>query len=131
MKGRQAAGIDVYVGQRLRLARNLAGLTQQGLAAKLGISFQQVQKYESGANRLAVGTLFEISLLLDQPLAYFLPPKEGEPAREDDARESFATVRFAATREGAELVDAYRSIPKPAVRRNLIEMMRALSRDES
>ena len=67
--------IDVHVGMRVRLRRRLMGFSQERLAAGLGLSFQQVQKYESGANRISAGTLFELAESLGKPVQWFFPPQ--------------------------------------------------------
>ncbi len=63
--------VDVHVGQRLRLRRKLAGLSQTELGEKIGVTFQQLQKYESGANRISASRLFDLSRVLDVPVSYF------------------------------------------------------------
>lgn len=63
--------IDDHVGLRIRLRRNLMGMSQQKLGEMLGLTFQQIQKYERGTNRIAVGTLFQISRVLDVPISFF------------------------------------------------------------
>lgn len=88
--------LDLYAGKRLRRRRRLLGLTQQQLAEILGIRFQQIQKYECGANRMTAGRLFELSVALNVPTDYFfeglkraLPvAPAAEPAQQESAVES-------------------------------------------
>src|ERR1700730_17173912 len=69
--------VDVYVGGRVRTRRLLLGMNQEELARALGLTFQQVQKYESGANRVSASRLWEIAGILNMPIAYFFPAKGG------------------------------------------------------
>lgn len=79
------AKLDQLIGARLRLARQLRGVTQSELAEHLGITFQQVQKYEHATNRISASTLFVCAQKLDVPVTYFfdLPDREGSPLLED------------------------------------------------
>ncbi len=76
-----ANGVDLHVGQRLRRRRRLLGLTQQQLADAIGVRFQQIQKYECGANRMTAGRLYELSRALDIGVQYFF---DGIPVPEDN-----------------------------------------------
>jgi transcriptional regulator with XRE-family HTH domain len=102
--------IDVHVGKKMREYRNLSGITQTAIGQKLNISFQQVQKYETGANRVSASKLFEIAQLLDTPVSAFFP--DGA----DDGNE------LGITGDEAALVRAYRDAP-PHIR----NAMRALT----
>lgn len=82
---KQPTDIDRYVGLQVRAARRELKLTQDGLGKLLNITFQQVQKYERGVNRISSGKLFEIARVLKRPLEYFYPDQDGE-IDEDDAR---------------------------------------------
>ncbi len=77
---KQPHPIDLYAGRKLCEARTIRGLSQQDLGKRLGhpITFQQVQKYENGANRIAVSRLYEFAIALQLPLTYFLPAQESE-----------------------------------------------------
>ena len=72
--------VDVHVGQRLRVRRSLLGMSQEKLAEAVGLTFQQVQKYERGINRISAGRLFQFSKILDVPVAYFYDQLGGEPS---------------------------------------------------
>jgi len=79
-----ATAVDVHIGQRLRMRRKLAGLSQDQLAERLGITFQQVQKYEKGTNRISASRLFDAARLLSVPVSYFfegLAASDAEPER--------------------------------------------------
>ena len=139
-RGRTPAGapnpIDVHVGSRMRLRRTLLGLSQEKLGEMIGLTFQQVQKYERGANRISCSRLFDLSRSLEVPISYFFddmpeevqglspvqmirePPAEEPPAAEADPR---------LRRETLELVRNYYSISDPDVRRRIYDLAKALS----
>ena len=127
--------IDVHVGLRLRARRLMLGWSQDRLASAVGLTFQQVQKYERGRNRIGASRLFEFARILDVPVGYFFEDMgesvmEGRPQRSGGLAEP-ATV-FAPERECQAdviaVVEAYRAIPDPQVRRGVYEMARALAR---
>jgi transcriptional regulator with XRE-family HTH domain len=112
-----AKRIDHLVGQRIRLRRNLLGLTQEELADSLGISYQQVQKYETASNRVSAGRLFEIAAKLNTPVAYFFEGIEDLPGEE----------AAAGSRMSIELVRNFGLIESP-VRSALLGLIRDLAR---
>ncbi len=111
--------IDVHVGKRIRQRRWLLGMTQQQLATQVGIKFQQIQKYETGANRVSASRLWDIAEALECPVAYFF---EGT----DDAAPSSAEADILADKEALDLVRSYYAIPEHQ-RRRLFELARVLS----
>jgi len=118
--------VDVHVGARIRTRRLLLGMNQDTLATALGLTFQQVQKYESGANRVSASRLFETAEVLDVTPEYFfsgLPfDDEGEPTPEDQrAREMMQRS------ETIDLVRVYCGISDPAIRRKFMEMARVMA----
>ena len=126
--------IDLHVGARVRMRRALLGMTQTDLANALGMSFQQVQKYENGVNRISASRLFELSLLFDLPVEYFfedMPPevaassltakKRGKATKLPNYEPDPMT-----TRETMELVRSYYSIDDADVRKRLREMIAVL-----
>ncbi len=131
--------IDIHVGKRLRLRRTLLGMSQERLGELLGLTFQQVQKYERGANRIGSSRLFELGQILDVPVSFFfddLPeatsgavpgyPRLGlaeEGATFEHADEALPLDK----RETLELVRAYYRIGDPAVRKRLFELAKALA----
>jgi len=123
--------IDVHVGKRMRERRTLLGMSQEMLADAFGISFQQVQKYERGANRIGASRLHMLSKLLDVPVSYFY---DGLPSTSDevDATPIKASSRRDPTtsRETLELVRAYYRIDEPSLRRRLVDLARALNTGE-
>lgn len=126
--------IDVHVGQRVRQRRTLLGYSQERLADALNLTFQQVQKYERGANRVGAGRLYELSHALDVPVNYFfeeLPDApEGVasgPAMQEAAQRQYDADPMA-QRETLLLVRAYYDINDPAVRRRVLDLIRAMGR---
>ena len=127
----RANAIDAHVGCRVRTRRTLLGLNQTQVGAALGITFQQVQKYENGSNRIGASRLYHLSKILDVPVSYFyedMPEELGEalqpaehPSREE--RELDITHK----RETLELVRAYYSIEDANVRDRLQETVMALA----
>ena len=131
-KSEQPDPIDVHVGSRVRLRRTMLGLSQERLGEALGLTFQQVQKYERGANRIGASRLHQLSRVLDVPVGFFyddvdpvrapaIPAGFAEPSQE--AFDSDPLRR----RETQELVDAYYAIEDAAVRRRLFELARSLA----
>ena len=123
---------DVHVGSRVRLRRNMMGLSQEKLGEAIGLTFQQVQKYERGANRIGASRLHELSQVLDVPVDFFYD--ERDPVRapaiptgfEEPAQEGFETDLLR-RRETRELVAAYYQIDDQAVRRRLFDLAKALA----
>jgi transcriptional regulator with XRE-family HTH domain len=134
--------IDVHVGSRIRLRRTLLGMSQERLGEALGLTFQQVQKYERGVNRVGASRLFDLSRVLDVPISFFF----------DDLPESLATTYggnvgrraggFAEMQDGftddalnrretLELVRAYYRITDPAVRKRVFELIKSMGPSES
>jgi transcriptional regulator with XRE-family HTH domain len=121
--------IDIHVGTRLRLRRTLLGLSQETLGEAVGITFQQLQKYERGANRISASRLYNLSQVLGVPVSFFfetLPQAEspsGAPAPEAEEMSDMAR------RETLELVRAYYRINDPAIRRRAFDLVKALAGD--
>lgn len=114
--------VDVHVGKRIRHQRWLVGMTQQQLAEKVGIKFQQIQKYETGMNRVSASRLWDIAAVLDVPVSFFF---EGLAASEDG--EASATPKdLLADKEALELVRSYYSMPENQ-RKRLFDLARVLS----
>lgn len=120
--------IDIHVGQRLRLRRTLLGLSQETLGEAVGITFQQLQKYERGANRISASRLFNLSQVLGVPVTFFFEdlPAPGVESAEPSETQEFESM---ARRETLELVRAYYRIPEENVRRRAFELIKALAGD--
>ena len=127
--------VDVHVGSRVRLRRTLLGLSQEKLGDALGLTFQQVQKYERGANRIGASRLFDLSRVLDVPVSFFFDdmspdmPTKKPPADLDldDMASGGFDVDPMARRETLELVRAYYRIRDPLVRKRVFELAKALA----
>ena len=123
------SGIDRLVGQRLRWRRRELRLTQEKLGELLNLTFQQVQKYEKGVNRVSAGRLYEIAAVLGVQIAYFyegaskLLPQRESVTVEDDVAPS-APVLSADT---LELIAAFQSITEPSLRKSLLDNMTAMA----
>ena len=122
----------MQVGSRVRLRRNMLGLSQEKLGTAIGLTFQQVQKYERGANRIGASRLHELSRVLDVPVSFFFD--DMDPVRAPAIPGGFSEPPAEAfdsdplrRRETVELVDAYYAIEDAAVRRRLFELARALA----
>jgi transcriptional regulator with XRE-family HTH domain len=127
--------IDVHVGGRVRLRRTLLGMSQEKLGEAIGLTFQQVQKYERGANRIGASRLFDLSRVLDVPVAYFFEEMSADTAARTPSRikglgESRAEPIEPdpmVKRETLELVRAYYRIGDASVRKRLFELTKSLA----
>ncbi|WP_372614597.1 helix-turn-helix domain-containing protein [Aquicoccus sp.] len=117
--------VDVHVGKRIRHRRWLLGMTQQQLAEKVGIKFQQIQKYETGANRVSASRLWDISEALDVPVSFFFEGMDVEAEVAKDQIDSIPADLFG-DKEALDLVRSYYSIPENQ-RRRLFDLARVLS----
>ena len=124
--------IDVHVGSRIRLRRNMTGMSQEKLGEHLGITFQQIQKYEKGTNRVGASRLQAIASILEVPIAYFFDGAPGETPAEGFAEENQTAyvVDFLSSTEGLLLNRAFARIGDPKVRRRIIELVRTLADDD-
>ena len=137
-RGRTPAGrpnpIDVHVGGRLRLRRTLLGLSQEALGEALGLTFQQIQKYERGSNRIGASRLFDLARALEVPVEYFYEemahdvmaasPRHMARATEEPPQQQIDPM---SKRETLDLVRTYYKIADPNVRKRVYELARALA----
>ena len=129
--------IDTHVGSRVRLRRNMLGMSQEKLGERLGLTFQQVQKYEKGINRVGASRLFDLSQVLGVPVQFFYDeatggyeqPAASQPGFADRQAESYI-VEFLNSRDGLELNKAFVRIADPKVRRSIVELVRSLAGDD-
>jgi transcriptional regulator with XRE-family HTH domain len=137
--------VDIHVGSRLRMRRNLVGLSQEQLGKSLGLTFQQIQKYERGINRMGSSRLFQIAKTLSVPVAYFfeeIPTSMGVPSQPGFADNDQAPLEGTGSpekqndydilrrRETLELVRAYYRIQDDKQRRKVYELIRSMSDEE-
>lgn len=123
--------IDIHVGGRIRLRRNMLGMSQEKLGESLGITFQQIQKYEKGTNRVGASRLQAISSILNVPIAFFF---EGAPGQDSpsmgglgEAPSSDYVVDFLNTSEGIQLNRSFVKIADSRVRRRVVDLVKALA----
>lgn len=116
--------VDIHVGDKLRLMRTLRGLSQTELAGKVGLTFQQVQKYESGANRISASRLWEIAEALDTPIGFFFDGlRDGLPP-------GGLSESLPANRGNLQLVRYFDGIPDESVREGVFELLKRLAKAE-
>src|SRR6478735_6277087 len=126
--------IDKHVGSRVRMRRMLAGVSQEKLGEALGLTFQQVQKYEKGANRISASRLQQIAKMLDVPVSFFF---EGAPSGDmpsggfSDAASTTYISDFLATSEGVQLTKAFVRIKNGQVRRRVIDLVEAIAEEHA
>jgi transcriptional regulator with XRE-family HTH domain len=129
--------IDMHVGKRVRLRRTLLGMSQEQLGTELNIAFQQVQKYERGANRISASRLWDIGQILDVPISYFFDDMSQDTMKSSPRRigrggevinQHGDQMRDPmARRETLELVRTYYTIEKPIVRKRISEMVKSIA----
>ncbi|MEE8444285.1 MAG: helix-turn-helix transcriptional regulator [Alphaproteobacteria bacterium] len=128
--------VDVHVGRRVRLRRTMLGMSQEKLGQAIHLTFQQVQKYERGTNRIGSSRLYELSKVLDVPVSFFFDDMPPEVAGDSPARppgmsetegEAYETDTLA-KRETLELVRAYYRIKNTKVRKRVFELAKALAK---
>ncbi len=127
--------VDVHVGSRVRLRRTMLGMSQEKLGKAINLTFQQVQKYERGANRIGASRLYELSQVLDVPISFFfdeMPPSVGARPRGRTPGLSEGVEPYGADpmvkRETLELVRAYYRIRDPRVRKKVFELTKVLAK---
>lgn len=118
--------VDVHVGKRIRQRRWLVGMTQQKLAERVGIKFQQIQKYETGANRVSASRLWDIADALEVDIAFFFEGLRDETERVAEDKTSSVPAEMMGDKEAMDLVRSYYAIPENQ-RRRLFELARVLS----
>jgi transcriptional regulator with XRE-family HTH domain len=128
-KGDKPNPVDVHVGSRVRLRRTLLGMSQEKLGDALGLTFQQVQKYERGANRVGASRLYDLSRVLDVPVSYFFDEFSDRPllAEAGEASADPYQPNPMMKRETLELVRAYLRISDPQIKRRVFELTKALA----
>ncbi|WP_308124552.1 helix-turn-helix domain-containing protein [Maritalea mobilis] len=120
--------VDVHVGKRVRHRRWMVGMTQQQLAEKVGIKFQQIQKYETGMNRVSASRLWDIAEALSVPVSYFFEGMDSVDVVSPETASGASNLPsdILADKEALELVRSYYAIPENQ-RRRLFELARVLS----
>ncbi|MFQ1701611.1 helix-turn-helix domain-containing protein [Loktanella agnita] len=116
--------VDVHVGKRIRHRRWMSGTTQQQLAENVGIKFQQIQKYETGMNRVSASRLWDIAKVLNVPVSFFFEGLDAQPAA--NAADGDMPGDILTDKEALELLRSYYAIPENQ-RRRLFDLARVLS----
>lgn len=134
MPKKRANSIDAHVGQRVRLRRMLIGMSQERLGELLGLTFQQVQKYEKGVNRIGAGRLYEIAGILGVHVGFFYEDIETEDSQGaagfGGARQHSPVMEFMSSGEGIQLSVAFMRLKDVKVRRKILDLVRSLSDDD-
>jgi transcriptional regulator with XRE-family HTH domain len=125
--------VDKYVGSRVRMRRMMLGMSQEKLGDELGVTFQQVQKYEKGRNRIGAGRLQHISHLLQVPVPFFFegaPHLPGQPEGIGAPAMPTYMCEFLATTEGLALTKAFMQIREPRLQRRIVALVEEIAGDE-
>jgi len=135
MAARKPHHIDVHVGSRVRLRRMFIGMSQERLGEQMSLTFQQIQKYEKGTNRIGASRLFQLAEVLSVPVGFFFEGLETAsrnataPGFAEPASETYV-MGFLDSREGVELNRAFVKIKDPKVRKSIVDMVRAMAEAE-
>ena len=132
MPKKQANPIDIQVGNRVRIRRMLIGMSQERLGDLLGLTFQQVQKYEKGVNRIGAGRLFEVSRILNVPVDFFYEGVNATPGQPGASEAEGAPVmEFVSSGEGLQLSLAFMKIKDAKVRKRVLDLVKSLAEEEA
>ena len=128
---RSANPVDVHVGSRVRMRRQIMKMSQEKLGDQLGVTFQQVQKYERGANRVGASRLWRLSQVLDVPISFFFEglTNEIEAGEFADGDQMPIVYDFINSSDGVALAKAVSQIKSKAVRRQILELARSLAKE--
>lgn len=125
--------VDAHVGGRVRLRRMVIGMSQDKLGELLGLTFQQVQKYEKGVNRIGASRIFELSRILDVPIHYFFEDFDGATNQSygfAEAKGDDNVMQLLRSPEGVELCRFFSEIKDPKVRKRVLDLVRTLAEGE-
>ncbi len=121
--------VDIHIGSRVRLKRQMLQMSQEKLGEYLGVTFQQVQKYEKGSNRIGAGSLWRIAQIMGTPVSFFF-----EGLRDKEMQQGFAesqddaiVYEFINSSDGVALIKAFAHVKDPRVRRRILELVRTLA----
>jgi transcriptional regulator with XRE-family HTH domain len=130
---KQANPIDAQVGNRVRLRRMLVGMSQEKLGELLGLTFQQVQKYEKGVNRIGAGRLYQVANILGVPVSYFYEdvPDKADDLMNANEHASPPVMQFLSSGEGLQLALAFMRIKESKVRKRVIDLVKTLADGEA
>jgi transcriptional regulator with XRE-family HTH domain len=134
MPKKQANPIDIQVGNRVRIRRMLIGMSQERLGDLLGLTFQQVQKYEKGVNRIGAGRLFEVARILNVPVDFFYEGVAAQLAGQPGMSEPEGAppvMEFVSSGEGLQLSLAFMKIKDAKVRKRVLDLVKSLAEEEA
>ncbi len=131
---KQSHPVDIHVGKKLRSRRSLLGLSQDALAQKMGITFQQIQKYERGVNRIGSSRLYEFSNHLNTNVDYFFEDYDNASSGLAENKNSFDSAEIENSAKGNSketlaLIKAYYEIKEPKVRKRVLALVKSMSGD--
>jgi transcriptional regulator with XRE-family HTH domain len=131
---KQPNPIDIHVGSRVRLRRMMLSMSQEKLGEHLGITFQQIQKYEKGTNRIGASRLQHIARVLSVPVAFFFEDAPASPGGDSggmgEAQQANYVVDFLSTPESIQLNKAFIRIKDPKMRRRVVDLVRSMAGDD-
>jgi transcriptional regulator with XRE-family HTH domain len=134
MPRRASDPIDKHAGKRLRIRRKVMGMSQTKLGVALGLTFQQVQKYEKGANRMGASRLQQISRILKVPVEFFfegVPHGNGHNDQQSEALSLQYVSDYLASADGLQLTKAFMQIPDAGVRRSIVKLVEQIAAPEN
>jgi transcriptional regulator with XRE-family HTH domain len=121
--------VDVHVGARVRMRRMLIGMSQEKLGESLGLTFQQVQKYEKGSNRIGASRLYQIGSVLGVPIEFFFEGLERDQAGDGADHGASFDTELLSSAEGIQLNSAFFAISDPRLRKRLLDLVKAMAGD--
>lgn len=130
MPKKQTNPIDAQVGNRVRIRRMLIGMSQEKLGDMLGLTFQQIQKYEKGVNRIGAGRLYEVSRILGVPIDFFYEGVAAAP-QAGFSEAGPPVMEFISSGEGLQLSLAFMKIKDPKVRKRVLDLVKSLAEEEA
>ncbi|MBV9990194.1 MAG: helix-turn-helix transcriptional regulator [Alphaproteobacteria bacterium] len=133
MPKKHANPVDAQVGSRVRLRRMLIGMSQERLGELLGLTFQQVQKYEKGVNRIGAGRLFDVARILGVPIDYFyenVSSQLGQGRGFSESDDSPPVMEFVSSGEGLQLSLAFMRIKDAKVRKRVLDLVKSLAEEK-
>jgi transcriptional regulator with XRE-family HTH domain len=124
--------VDVYIGQRIRLRRNIMAITQKDLAQRCGVTFQQIQKYETSGNRISVSRLFQIANALETPIGFFFSGLTPEHANFDSGEKKLRVAESEhndpmSSNETLKLINLYWKLPNNEMRKRVMALLESVS----
>lgn len=122
--------VDSQVGNRVRVRRMLLGMSQERLGELLGLTFQQIQKYEKGTNRIGAGRLYQIAQILSVPIDYFYEGAEARNVSPPTGAASPPVAEFLSSAEGLQLAMAFMQIKSAKLRRRVVDLVRTMADEE-